>query len=102
MKFGQVPGTNTAVKQVYGSGQAGRPVQPKRKYAVLPQSGHSFAWTMSNTMPDVLKKVNDTYLKDLGSGTLPPALQPRSSSALQANKNKAIQRGWQNNIKRPG
>jgi len=98
MKFGQVPGTNQAVAKVVGSAPAGRPTQVTPKYSVRPQGGHTYAWTMSNTMPDLLKQVNETYLKDLGSGTLPPALQPRRSPALQAKTNQAIQQGWQKNI----
>lgn len=98
MQFGQVPSTNRAVSNVVGSAPAGRPAQTKPKYVVLPMSGHTYAWTMSNTQPDILKKVSDTYLKDLGSGTLPPALQPKRSTALQARTNRAIQGGWQKNI----
>ena len=69
-------------------GVAGRPLS-YGKFSIRPIS-ESAGYTISNTEPDAITRVNDQFLK---AHELPPNLQPRSR-ALQSNKNKNISRGW--------
>ena len=69
-------------------GVAGRPLT-YGKFSIRPIS-ESAGYTISNTEPDVITRVNDQFLK---AHELPPNLQPRSR-ALAKNKNDNISRGW--------
>jgi hypothetical protein len=49
---------------------------------------------MINDNPDILKRVNDAYMKKF---QLPPALQPkylRKPEVMESQRSKAISKGW--------
>jgi len=80
----------------YGPGVAGRP-KTIPKFALLPIEGDQ-GWKFNDPDPAVMQRVHKQYLK---KGEFPPGLQPtrlgktpHKAPALQANKNRAISRGW--------
>ena len=79
----------------------GRPPTNLGKYLTRPTDNAESGWEMLNTDPEVVKQVNEKYLK---AGELPPHLQPVRfhSPIVEHNRAMAISRGWRKPRSRSG
>lgn len=82
--------------------QAGRPKTNVKPFILKPTDRVPSGSEYLNTMPAVLKKVHQEYLK---KHMMPPALQPsylRRPEIMEQRRSKAISKGWRNPRSRQG
>lgn len=98
MRSAKSPGVvSTGSKGIGGGAPAGRPVKNLGDYLIKPTTNSDTGFEMLNDQPDLLKQVQQRYLK---AGELPPALQPkylRKPEVLErgaTGRATKISRGW--------
>ena len=72
----------------------GRPISNIGQYLIKPTPNSPTGYEVLNAKPDLIKEVNNKYLKAF---ELPPALQPkylRKPEVLDQVRSKNISRGW--------
>ena len=83
-------------KWAAGSAPRGRPVSNIGAYLIKPTADSPTGFEMLNDSPDLLKSVQDRYLKAF---QLPPSLQPkylRKPEVMDKQRSQAISKGFRN------